>query len=447
MGKNRLTTNPKDYFSEGSQVSKLEMDQLKQRFPTDKTASNVVKIIGAGFCGLMTLAGIINTISPNPSSSRAENFIFTVVFLVFTFLLVRSVCKSATVKRAVRPSKGMTYGENPTPGNTPVAEAIQSTTFNVAPSRSPQPVVADNQLLELSKRIPQEILQLLWFVNGPFQNYSNVRETADFDFMGFSIRIGQTNTGDEPSAIDIELPISFVPSLPAPLGYYPSYNSLSPEQRTTYLMWLGDITAPIDIGYVFIFYYGLERHLFFGNAEAALATIFVLRNFHNNKSFLCYSADAILIYSLVHNRPEILQDLDVQQLSLDVRLFISGVFHHKLTAPDIIAAHKKFSFENTRYIKAEPHLFQRILIDKLYEGVGTDGVDITLDDFRSATETFTLALANYSLLPSQRFIALPDITTSPRVHNTINKILVETHETVKIELRTLRKQAKEKVQS
>ncbi|MCI0564532.1 MAG: TerB N-terminal domain-containing protein, partial [Nitrososphaera sp.] len=57
-------------------------------------------------------------------------------------------------------------------------------------------------------------------------------------------------------------------SVPHP-PYYPSYMELSPEQRWVYLSWLKDVRQPIYIGYVFIYYYGLERHLLLGDYDSA----------------------------------------------------------------------------------------------------------------------------------------------------------------------------------
>ena len=48
-----------------------------------------------------------------------------------------------------------------------------------------------------------------------------------------------------------------------PLGYWPSYQGISPNCRRRYLEWLGSgkRAADIDIGYVFLYFYGLERRL------------------------------------------------------------------------------------------------------------------------------------------------------------------------------------------
>lgn len=48
-----------------------------------------------------------------------------------------------------------------------------------------------------------------------------------------------------------------------PLGYWPSYRTLTPECRRLYLEWLasGKQAPDQDIGYVFLYFYGLERRL------------------------------------------------------------------------------------------------------------------------------------------------------------------------------------------
>jgi uncharacterized tellurite resistance protein B-like protein len=67
---------------------------------------------------------------------------------------------------------------------------------------------------------------------------------------------------DEASCIDRKLPVGKpMQEAPGALGYWPSYARISPSQRANYLAWLaGNRRAPLDdIGYAFIFFYGLER--------------------------------------------------------------------------------------------------------------------------------------------------------------------------------------------
>lgn len=69
----------------------------------------------------------------------------------------------------------------------------------------------------------------------------------------------------DPSLINPRLPVaSGSPNLTLKqMGYWPSYSTISPEARKAYLLWLagGRKHPSADIGYVFLFFYGLERRV------------------------------------------------------------------------------------------------------------------------------------------------------------------------------------------
>jgi tellurite resistance protein len=71
----------------------------------------------------------------------------------------------------------------------------------------------------------------------------------------------------EPSAIITSLPVASSSAHPlVDFGYYPSYDRISAEQRRCYLEWLSAGRTDVDptqrsLGYVFIFFYGLERRI------------------------------------------------------------------------------------------------------------------------------------------------------------------------------------------
>jgi len=72
------------------------------------------------------------------------------------------------------------------------------------------------------------------------------------------------NTGDvEPALIDEELPLDLAvrDCTVRRLDYWPSYTSASPQARAAYLRWLstGRCDPAADPGYVFLYFYGLER--------------------------------------------------------------------------------------------------------------------------------------------------------------------------------------------
>jgi hypothetical protein len=68
----------------------------------------------------------------------------------------------------------------------------------------------------------------------------------------------------EASCIDATLPIGRpIDEQPGSLGYYPHYAGITRRQRANYVQWLshGRCQPLSDIGYAFLYFYGLERRL------------------------------------------------------------------------------------------------------------------------------------------------------------------------------------------
>ncbi|WP_417391208.1 TerB N-terminal domain-containing protein [Gimesia sp.] len=74
---------------------------------------------------------------------------------------------------------------------------------------------------------------------------------------------GTLNQPYDASLIETGLPVAKSGRGAYPLPYWPSYRQCSPEQRRNYLNWLtsGRCEANIELGYVFIYFYGLERRI------------------------------------------------------------------------------------------------------------------------------------------------------------------------------------------
>ena len=84
------------------------------------------------------------------------------------------------------------------------------------------------------------------------------------------------------------------------LPYWPAYQRISPSQRMKYLRWLaGDRNDPrINIGYVFLYFYGLERRLFLDETDSEMDVLVgevehLLSVYGSNRSFQTY-ADTFL---------------------------------------------------------------------------------------------------------------------------------------------------------
>lgn len=120
---------------------------------------------------------------------------------------------------------------------------------------------SSSPLIELEvpreKRSNEESLSELW-----------VPPDTSISIHGYTISDGMVyvgHEGNEPAVIDPSLPVSRRTNrqVNEPLHYFPSYAKLEPEARTRYLSWLssGRNDQHLDIGYVFLFFYGLERRV------------------------------------------------------------------------------------------------------------------------------------------------------------------------------------------
>ncbi|HEV7426376.1 MAG TPA: TerB N-terminal domain-containing protein [Thermoanaerobaculia bacterium] len=103
-----------------------------------------------------------------------------------------------------------------------------------------------------------------WIAQG---STANVHGFATGDLVYVGRRVPSLDgSGTEPSAIDPTLPIDLEHpnSSGSGISYWPSYGSISAASRTAYLQWLagGRRDSQVYIGYVFIFFYGLERRVY-----------------------------------------------------------------------------------------------------------------------------------------------------------------------------------------
>ena len=111
-----------------------------------------------------------------------------------------------------------------------------------------------------------DVRDLLWIENGPHKNWTEEQGVSPLG-LGNIVVDYVSSRPSEPSLINFDYEIKYVNSdeVEKP-DYNPSYSKLTPEQRGVYWSFLKDpFTGGFDISYVFLFYYGLERHLFKGN--------------------------------------------------------------------------------------------------------------------------------------------------------------------------------------
>lgn len=100
-----------------------------------------------------------------------------------------------------------------------------------------------------------------WYRPGEVVTIRNFTLTGGFFYVGTSL-LSFDSYRNEPSLIDPHLKIA-KRGTTKPLHYPRPYDDLSPSERTTYLTWLstGRQDPSIDIQYVLLFFFGLERRV------------------------------------------------------------------------------------------------------------------------------------------------------------------------------------------
>jgi hypothetical protein len=305
--------------------------------------------------------------------------------------------------------------------------------------------IATTNTAEISKnvRLHSDLAGLVWIGDGKFKNYTDSQNNINrFEIGGlaFTLSFGQET---EPSLIFTSLPVkepSSIESVDRP-PYFPSYSGLTPEQRFIYLRLLNNpYDASIDIGYVFILYYGLERHLLQGDFDKAFNVILKLRDVHRNKSFQSYSANALILSTKIHERGEMiiefLNSLDKDweyNFSDNLLLLCYYSFNLPITPAVIMRMAKTFEFNNTNYIKKYPDVFERCLRDVLIDNINDDKVFLT--KYFTKTELKKIktqdipVFANMSI--RSKSIPVPLLSEEFKLKRDMSLVLEQAHELAK----------------
>ena len=142
-----------------------------------------------------------------------------------------------------------------------------------------------------------------------------IPQGKEVTICGFRIQGGMIYTGSiantqagrrEASLIDPKLPVQVgaADCCIRKMGYWPSYESIEPDARASYLEWLstGRSNPNADIGYVFLFFYGLERRVLadapkdpVALAELAAIEVEIIRllGLYSSGSFIGYASSLL----------------------------------------------------------------------------------------------------------------------------------------------------------
>ncbi|MDK3166662.1 TerB N-terminal domain-containing protein [Aeromonas caviae] len=133
---------------------------------------------------------------------------------------------------------------------------------------SPSPAFTPSELIPAGPRIIAR-----WMSPGEEITLAGLKISGGMFYVGDATNV--SGLLSEPSLINPQASVTIKNApLDLPLeGYYPSYRNLSPEAKKRYLQWMenGRKDPSVAIGYVFIFFYGLERRYFIDAQKDELA--------------------------------------------------------------------------------------------------------------------------------------------------------------------------------
>jgi len=288
--------------------------------------------------------------------------------------------------------------------------------------------------IEVSKRTAK-LLYISDKSSSPFS--SGIGISLNISLIDGKVNVSNVPTVD-PSTIYLDLPIqkpSDPEDIPRP-NYYPSYSGLNPLQRWLYLNWLRDISKPINIGYVFIYYYGLERQLLLGDFDLAFDEILFLQNYHNNHSFLSYSNSALPYACLLRKRKDKLEQLYQLRPKTTIENFDLLLIHslgYDLSARNILDVSKNISGINKRFIISDPETFEKALTDCLkarynfpfFPFASRFPIDVLL-------RRQEIIFANISFPPEIRTPDIPNYLIGSPFTREVRELISEAHEKTKL---------------
>ncbi|KQU95533.1 hypothetical protein ASD12_23790 [Mesorhizobium sp. Root102] len=207
------------------------------------------------------------------------------------------------------------------------------------------------------------------------------------------------------------------------MGYWPSYSSISPPARKSYLDWLAGSRSDPDayIGYVFLYFYGLERRLMLEesppDADGVVAEVCrLLQVYGGNGSFKRYAGELLSAFQLKSAQLPEKFDLEVEENSYEIPIMLKVALGMRVRSgdaiePDLLLAYVLADPE-TR-VRTPARRAQSLLrelfaeaVEKQYPNgvrVPAAGVRKLKVNYRACSATFDLAIRPFGG-------DLPDIT-------------------------------------
>lgn len=282
--------------------------------------------------------------------------------------------------------------------------------------------------------IPEPTRSLLWITDEDTSKISSpmsIRINIDVGNRTANVDDGHNFFG-EPSLIWKKLPIKPNSDLEKKPMYYPSYSALSPKHRFQYLDWLQDVTKPTNLSYVFLYYYGLERHMLVGDFDSAVKEILRLLKNHTQGSFKSYATTALIAASAFRKKPEIVIKAPfLLEEPSNESLILKKMADKHLSANDIVGLSYKAGFKNKRYIKMHPDLFNTQLQENINEFEKAHGNIFGTFDIKKLPKVRSGVFANMSLPSDVRAIEVPNLIGDEEFCNILFQLLQKTHDGIK----------------
>ncbi|HLE04652.1 MAG TPA: TerB N-terminal domain-containing protein [Anaerolineales bacterium] len=307
----------------------------------------------------------------------------------------------------------------------------------------------EKSLLALGRtklELPDRTAKLLFVSRDPAPTpQSGLGISFTIDILDGKIHVEDLSP-DEPSTMYTAMPIRRPPHpsiIPRP-PYYPSYAGLTPEQRWIYLNWLTDVTKPVNVGYVFIYYYGLERHLLIGDFELAFDEILLLRQSHSqNGSFDSYSRSALLnsaLFRKSQTRLELLYRLAPPGRFDDTDLVLAYRLGYDLGIEGLMRLVPSLRGVEKRYLKSKPFEYKTALSCVLTEEFGEPFLPFasrySISDVPKRSQ---ILFANISFPSEIRTPALASFLNHQPFLDEASRLLALAHERTKANLAEARK--------
>jgi LPXTG-motif cell wall-anchored protein len=199
------------------------------------------------------------------------------------------------------------------------------------------------------------------------------------------------------------------------LSYYPAYNRLLPESRRAYLLWLasGKNDPTANIGYVFVYFYGLERRLILDRStkehDTLVAEVQRLNGLYSgNHSFASYSRRLLDAARLIEPARKFYDEPPPQEthdfeLPLTVRLAVGQLISEGKPVPVdwmfawlIADPNTRLRTAATRARKEFEELFRIRFAEKYPQGVKiTPPKQRLKHSYRASSGSFVVDLSKY----------------------------------------------------